>query len=380
MAKPTAIDFKGLTDWVEVFRAGTHRDSLGRTHTFSRAQLDEIVTNLQAGTPPPHVITHKELYSPFRYGDVVEARRDGDSLYVKSANIEPQFARLVEDGRLRDRSVRLARNDKGLTLSHVAWLGAEPPAVEGMAPVQFAAALDQVMDFSWEEARSAGLLARAMRRLREFLIDKYSVEDADRVMPSYEVESADALYTQALSEESTDSPTFSAPAPAADGEDMSAAETERLKAELEAANAQNAEFARANAALQREKRVATFTALAAAAIAAGRLTPAQAEGMAEFAANLADADGDAFEFSAGDGTAKKSPAAWFSDFIAKLGQQQALGETDAGAKLERAPADFAAPGGHSVDDERLALHRKAVEHRKANPTLSYEQAVAAVQA
>ena len=384
MGSKTTTDFKGLTDWVEVFRAGTHRDSLGRTHTFSRGQIDEIVTNLSASAPPPHVITHKELYSPFRYGSVVAAKRDGDSLFVKSDKIEPQFERLVTDGRLRDRSIRINRTANGLTLGHVAWLGAEPPAVEGMAPVQFAASSDQVMDFSYDDAQSAGLLARALRRMREFLIDKYSVDDADRVMPEWEVQSADALYAQALAEptnepETTASPMFTAPVPGPqDGGDMTAEEQAKLKADLDAANARLAEFARTNDDLTREKRVAEFSAVVTAAIDAGRLTPAQSLGMAEFAAGLAVAAESEFEFSAGDATAKKSPAAWFNDFVASLGKQVDLGESDAGKRLDASPVEFSAPAGYSASERGLDLHRKVMAHQAANPTLSYEQALDAV--
>lgn len=386
MGSKSNTDFKGLTDWVEVFRAGTHKDSIGRTHTFSRAQLDEIVANVSAAAPAPHVITHKELYSPFRYGSVVAAKRDGDSLFVKSDQIEPQFERLVADGRLRDRSIRLRRTENGLALSHVAWLGAEPPAVEGMAPVQFAASSDQVMDFSYDDARSAGLLARALRRMREFLIDKYSVDDADRVMPEWEVQAADALYAQALAEpeaestsETTANPMFAAPAPGPqDGGDMTAEELAKLQADLDAANARIAEFARNEEASARAVRVAEFGALVTGAIDAGRLTPAQALGMAEFAAGLAAAQDAEFEFSAGDTTAKKSPYAWFTDFVASLGKQIDFGESDAGRRLDGQPADFSAPSGFGVDEAHLDLHRRVQAHRVAHPNLTYQQALAAV--
>lgn len=385
MGNKTNTDFKGLTDWVEVFRAGTHKDSLGRTHTFSRAQLDQIVANVSAATPPPHVITHKELYSPFRYGDVIAAKRDGDALLVQSANIEPQFERLVLGGRLRDRSIRISKTANGLALGHVAWLGAEPPAVEGMAPVQFAASSELVMDFSYDDARAAGLLARALRRMREFLIDKYSVDDADRVMPEWEVQSADALYAQAIAEPATDpettqNPMFTAPVPGTqDGEDMTAQEQAKLKADLDAANARVAEFSRSNDALTRDKRVAAFSVLVTAAIDAGRLIPAQVQGMAEFAAGLAISQDAEFEFSAGNATAKKSPATWFTEFVASIGKQVDLGESDAGNRLDGAPVDFSAPRGYSLDENRLDLHRKVVAHRAANPNLTYVQALGAVQ-
>ena len=39
-----AHQFKGLNDWVEVFRAGTHTDSKGRSCTFTEADLERVIT------------------------------------------------------------------------------------------------------------------------------------------------------------------------------------------------------------------------------------------------------------------------------------------------------------------------------------------------
>ena len=127
----------GLSDWFTVFCAGTHTDSKRRTATFTREDLDGIVDAYDPEQPSPCVITHQELYSPFGYAQVEALRRDGDMLQARCAadSIEPQFASLVEDGRLQNRSVQLLpQADGGYRLGHVAFLGAEPPAVEGLAP------------------------------------------------------------------------------------------------------------------------------------------------------------------------------------------------------------------------------------------------------
>ncbi len=377
-------DFKGLTDWVEVFRAGTHKDSLGRTVTFSRSDLDEIANNLSASAPPPHVITHKALYSPFRYGDVVEAKREGDRLFIRSDNVEPAFESLVAQRRLPDRSIRLARTASGLNLAHVAWLGAEPPAVEGMAPVQFAAASDQVFDFSFQEVRSSGLLARALRRMREFLIEQSGVEVADRVMPDYEVEAAEELHVDARTEPASAQETsFAAPTPEPEAEgdlEMPAEKQTTVPvADFEASQAENIELKKKVAAGERAQRVSDFQKTVTVVIDAGRLTPAQTEGMAEFMATLSDAEDAQFEFSAGDATASKSPSAWFTDFVAKLGKQLDLDESDAGRELEPGKVvDFTAQPGYRVSEEKLVLHNKALDYQAKHPGTEYLIAVAAV--
>jgi hypothetical protein len=374
---------------VEVFRAGNHIASDGRRVSFSRSDLDELVSNVTSAAPPPHVITHRELYSPFRYGDVTEAKREGDSLFVRSANIEPQFQSLVESGRLRDRSVRIAKGPSGYRLAHVAWLGAEPPAVEGMPPVQFAATSEHVFDFGdWEDIQSASLFARTLRRLREFLIDQHSVDIADRVIPEWDVQTAADLEVAARTcpepDATTESELSAVPAVSSSYQAPGAAGDINVPTDIEqklaASEAENARLQAALDASARLQRVAEFSALAKTAVDEGRLTPALAEGLAEFAAHLSYADEAAFDFASGGQKLRKSPAAWFADFVGKLPKVVQLGEHRGAAQsVDSAVTDFSAPTGYGVDGERMALHRRALDYQAAHPGTDYTAAVRAVE-
>jgi hypothetical protein len=382
-------DFKGLTDWVPIFRAGTQTDSLGRTATYTRADLDQMVTNHDADHPAPHVVTHKELYSPFAYGRTAALKREGDVLYAKSRDIEPQFEKLVRDGRLYERSVRLQKTGQGWKLGHIAWLGAEPPAVEGLAPVQFAAPQDNVFDYQ-VDSYTPGVLARAMRRLRDFIIEKFGVETADKVLPDYELES---LSTHAAELRADDQPSFSHP-PTNDG---GAAVSEFTQADIDAARAAGREAAVSEfsqreqtlanelAAERRSRRQAEFQALVAEAVDGRRLTPAQAEGLAEFMAALPDGEDARFEFSQGEGdqaqAVQQSPLAYFREFMAALpATGPSRGESDAGEDLgSQGGPQFSAPAGAHVDADRLELDRKARDYMKQNPGVDYISAVRTVE-
>ena len=182
-----------LAEWFAIFRAGTHTDRNGRSATFSATDLDGIVEGYEAGSSSC-VITHDELYSPFGFGRVAELKRDGDVLYARcdADSIEPQFAGLVEAGRLHNRSCQLVPLDAGgYRLGHVAFLGAEPPAVDGLPPIQMAATVltfgsDDAWDKVWEADNRASLW-EALRRLARRLL---SAEEADELVPEWQANSA----------------------------------------------------------------------------------------------------------------------------------------------------------------------------------------------
>lgn len=114
-------------------------------------------------------------------------------------------------------------------------------------------------------------------------------------------------------------------------EQLEAAKAEaKQEAKQEAEAALKADFAKREAALQAEllaerQGVArkAWESTVQLAIQEGRLSPAQAEGMADFALSLPQT---VLEFSKGKGkeTVKTATQQWFSDFVAKLPKQVAM--------------------------------------------------------
>ena len=122
--------------WIEVFRAGDYGDR-GR---WTAQDLDRLVaaydTRLQ---PAPVVVGHPKTDSP-AYGWVARLRRAGQSLWAQLEKVDKGFESLLRDGRFRQRSVALYRHFApagGPYLRHIGFLGAQPPAVKGLAPVRF---------------------------------------------------------------------------------------------------------------------------------------------------------------------------------------------------------------------------------------------------
>ena len=110
----------------------------------------------------------------------------------------------------------------------------------------------------------------------------------------------------------------------------------------------------------------------------GKLTPAMAAGCVDFMLQLSS--DTEFEFSQGDGddkkTTKTDAVAWFKDFVSGLGKSVSLGESD-DDDIDSAASDFAAPGGLTVDADRLALDKKARDYM-ATHECDYVEAVVAV--
>lgn len=385
MDKHTHIDFKGLTDWVEIFKAGKQTDSKGRTQEFTASDLDQVVANLDPAHPPKHVITHRELYSPFGYGDIVELKREGDALFAKSGNIEPQFDALVKNGRLPERSVRLVPSNNGWKLGHLAWLGAEPPAVEGLAPVQYSANADDVFEYRMHnDWYTPNTLGRLMRRMRDFLIEKFGKDEADSVIADWEIESITEHTADIRNEDEPTGSLFSSPENG--GSDV----TTYTQDQLDDAARKAADKAKADAELdfakqqkdkddelqkeRHERRLMEFRHEVSGLVTDNKLTPAQAAGCAEFMASLAAGDEAAFDFSAGDGDDKKDlnkePVQWFRDFMAAMPAHKLDEEVGGGGD-----------GGVDLDDAN-AIASRALEYQKTQAdsgiTISMAQAVSHV--
>lgn len=332
---PTHHEFKGLSDWVEIFRAGKHKDSKGRECEFTTGDLDQIIANA-AAEPAPAVLGHPKHDAP-AYAWTAGMKREGDVLFTKFGDINPAFESGVATGAYRNRSVSIYKDDAaGWKLRHVGWLGAEPPAITGLKPVEFSAGVDAHEFSSGDDMQVAWALtdiSGAFRRLRDWLIGDKGLDVADQVLPDYQVtsiaDSAQRVRQSAIeelhAEQAPASTLFTAPTPSSTKDipmsftqadlDRVAAETAaRVKAETEAQfSAAQAELMR----LQSEQQHTRITHQVEGWKAKGLVTPAESAGLVEFMASIETAGAAQFEFSAAGGAAdKKTPAEWFAEFMA----------------------------------------------------------------
>lgn len=392
---PTAAaahDFAGLSDWIEVFRAGTHVDSKGKQVSFSVGDLDQMVTNVALGKPPA-VLGHPKHNDP-AYGWAT-LKREGESLFAKFDDVNPAFEAGVKSGAYRNRSVSVVHDQaRGWRVRHVGWLGAAPPAIDGLKPVDFAAADGaEVHEFgAMEDFNLAWALREAasmFRRLRDWLIERDGVEKADQVLAGYSIDTlataADAIQAEAQQDAAEEaarggmgslySSNQKGQTMSLTPEDLQRAADEaaaRARTEMEAQfSAQAAELER----LQSERRNERIAAQITQWKAEGRLLPAEVPGMAEFMAALETGGGAEFSFSA-PGTAelaKKSPSAWFAEFMGSRGVLVELGKRVGAGGTS---ADVTPPTDYR-DIAKAAQEFQAAEE-KAGRVISIDDAVAHV--
>lgn len=129
----------------QIFRAGSHTTSAGAKLTFSENDLNRISTsfNTRNRRDAPLVIGHPENDRP-AYGEVTQLIPEGSKLFAV-ANVSPGLVDMVRSGHYKKISAAFhsATDPRNPIpgywyLRHVGFLGAQPPAVKGMAPLNFA--------------------------------------------------------------------------------------------------------------------------------------------------------------------------------------------------------------------------------------------------
>lgn len=343
-----------LRGWVEIFRAGTHTDSKGREFKASTADIDQIVANHALGRAPA-VLGHPKDNDPaFAWVDGI--KREGDSLFAKFADINPAFDDGVALGAYRNRSIKIVRDKAhGLRLWHVGWLGAQPPAIDGLSPnpVQFAAGdFDDAHEFAQVDDAAAALgwalegVGRLLRGLRDHVIEQDGAEVADRVLPTWSIDDVvnqAKAARDALMRESRAVAAFNHPSNTGDPSMSNITLTpEQLEEKLAAArreaqtqaeaqfSAQGQELAELRSQRQAEKAQGLINGWKSK----GLILPADEAGLREFMGALDQAE--AFEFTAPGAAApaKKGLLDFFAEFVSarkpavKLGGAGARGADD----------------------------------------------------
>jgi hypothetical protein len=171
--------------WIEVFKTGTHTSGNGVVKTYTEDDLASIANtyNLQKVHEAPLVLGHPTTDDP-AYGWTKELKTAGNKLLAFVDQVSEKIVDAVKSGEYK--KVSIALYPDGL-LRHVGLLGATPPAVKGLANVQFAEGVE-FEEYIWvtDEVRMP-IVARVISGLRDFLIDKFGLETADRIVDKNDI-------------------------------------------------------------------------------------------------------------------------------------------------------------------------------------------------
>jgi len=316
----------------EIFKAGKHTTSQGATFEFADADLDAIAAGYDPAVyEAPIVVGHPKTNGP-AYGWIKGLSVREGKLVAEPKEIEPAFSDLVQAGRFKNRSAAFYRPDSpnnptpgAYYLRHVGFLGAEPPAVKGLKPVEFADAGDSLvfadLEFAdWRQVWVLDSIGRLFRGLRDYFIETKDVETADRIISQYDidnlVQSAADLRAEntieqtgsAFSENKDDTMTTQTAA-------ASQADLDRRLAELDAREQRLKDGETTFSENQRKTRAVEDAAFVDQIVKAGRLPIGlQATATALFS----DLKDDVLTFSEGDDKVDTTPRAAFRSLLEKL--------------------------------------------------------------
>lgn len=135
---------------IEVFKAGERTDNTGVKRVISVAVVAAIAASYDpAKHEAPLTLGHPADNKP-AYGWVKSLRATPDGrLMMRVAQVDASFAEAVRTGAYKKRSVSLYPPGSsgnplpsGWYLRHVGWLGAVPPAVQGLKDAKFSDAAE----------------------------------------------------------------------------------------------------------------------------------------------------------------------------------------------------------------------------------------------
>lgn len=326
-----------LPPQIEIFRAGRHTDDSGTVHNFSAADVAGIVSSYTpALREAPLTIGHPAHDLP-AYGWVKDlGLNDAGTLVMNTHQVLPQFAEMVAAKLFKKRSASFyppahPNNPKpgSWYLRHVAFLGAQPPAIAGLADF---AEDDARGTVNFSEADSAGTVSFSESFFNQEQI-RMTLELKEQLAAS-----------QAL---------------------VAVADAARTKAEGEAAEA-TTKLAKFAEAAQRD-RTAAFTSFCELQVKAGCLLPKEKNAAVSVLGTLADAQ--PVSFAESGGTKTVSAVDWLKDLITRAKPVVSFGEHAAGALT--GAAQSAAGLTDAEIDARAQAHAK--QHK-----VSYAEALSAV--
>jgi len=200
-------------NWMPILRTGTFTDKNDQTVTIDEAALDKVIAATDLSKEPQLVVEHPR-FDDIGFGTIDKLKRVGGYLFALPKTVQEKFKNAVNSGKLPGRSVTLGRNN--FSLNNISFLPPDiPPAVSGLGAYSFEAkakdkaeVLEMQLVLPGVESHFADLetsnfefatyevsaypfrlLKDVMGNLRDFFIDKFNLETADKVLPKYQIDS-----------------------------------------------------------------------------------------------------------------------------------------------------------------------------------------------
>lgn len=360
---------------LHIFKPGTHVTMSGASISFGESDLAATVRAYDPALhEAPLVIGHPKHDAPAA-GWVKSISAATEGLIAVPHEVDVAFAELVAQKKFKKISASFYHPDAANNpvpgvyyLRHVGFLGAQPPSVKGLRPIELAEDEEGVVEFGdFGDSITAGVF----RRLREWLIGQFGQEAADQVVPGWDVDNL-----LAESRRDDDRPSFTEPTPpskqppevqAVNATEQAAlvAENKRLQTALDSHLDQQRKD-------RGDQRHAQNLAFAEGLIGSGKLLPKHADALIA-ALDFAEAGDEPLEF--GEGKEKKPVVeglkAIFDDLPAKIDFAEQASKERSGDVHVPIDLEFAEK---NTDPDRLSLHNRATA-LAADKNIPYESAV-----
>ncbi len=361
---------------LHIFKPGQWTTLGGETIAFSEADLQATA---QAYDPKkskaPLVVGHPKTDDPAK-GWTVSLSASERGLFAAADKVDPAFAESVRSGAYGTVSAKFYRPEDPNNpvpgvwyLRHIGFLGAHPPGVKGLDDPEFAEAdgcvcfQEGVAFGEWDGMTNANL----WRNLREWFLGKFGQEEADKVLPGYDVR---ALEVGAAEDINDARKAAGTPVAFSEGAATTTPQPPQESAvtEEEAARLreENAALKAADAQRKQAAVLADNTAFAESMASEARIPAAMKAQVAAIGTQL-QATPDV-EF--GEGDAKKPLHELFRDFLRALPKQVEFGEqatrdraaNAGGAAEETTPVEFA----EGADPERVQQDKRIRAYARDN--------------
>ena len=186
----------------ELMRVGTFKDRHGVSYDITKDVLNKIAETFTPSKAPALLVGHPDSATAPSFGVVDALKVVGDKLLFRPAKAVAEFVSLVNKGGFPSVSAGLTSDLS--TLNHVAFLSAQKPAIDGLAPIaEFSAqpegetvsidvtetASPWLAEFAstpdwWTSSRFKDI-GGALRGMKNNMIETVGAEKADAVIPEY---------------------------------------------------------------------------------------------------------------------------------------------------------------------------------------------------